>query len=249
MKQQLFLLGEHVTQYSFSEAYFTQKFEQLQLTDYSYRAIDLPQAQAYTEWINQQSNILGFNITIPYKESLIPYIDQLDPAAQAIGAVNTVKVHQGKTTGYNTDWVGFKDSLSPLLKPHHTKALVLGTGGASKAILYALEQLNIDFTLANRTANQMTSLTYQDLTAEHISSHAIIIQCTPVGTYPNITDCLDLPYDALNSQHILYDLVYNPETTAFMHQGLKHGTTVKNGYDMLVGQAEMAWKIWTSPSY
>ena len=244
--RQLFLLGKTASRYSFSETYFTNKFKDTNIQDVSYQAVDLPSISFYPEWVAQQKQMLGFNVTIPYKESIVPYIDELDTAAKAIGAINTVKNIGGKTIGYNTDWIGFRDSLTPLLQTQHTKALILGTGGASKAIIYALDQLDISYTLANRQANTMTSLTYQEITPQTISAHSLIIQCTPVGTYPNITDCLDLPYDAITADHILYDLVYNPEQTVFMSRGIHQQATVKNGYDMLVGQAEAAWKIWSS---
>ena len=187
----------------------------------------------------------GLNVTIPYKESVIEYLDDLDDIAQKIGAVNCIKIDEIQRVGYNTDYAGFRDSLKPLLKKHHTKALVLGTGGASKAVVYALNEMGIQTTLVSRKAGT-TELTYQQLTKEIIAQHPIIINCTPVGMYPDIQLCPEIPYAFITAQHILYDLIYNPGKTLFLEKGEKQGATIKNGLEMLELQAEYAWEIWNN---
>ena len=188
-------------------------------------------------------DLKGLNVTIPYKESVIEYLDDLDDIAQKIGAINCIKIDEIQRVGYNTDYAGFRDSLKPLLKKHHTQALVLGTGGASKAVVYALQELGISTTLVSRKTGA-AQLTYADINKEIIDNHTIIINCSPVGMYPDINQCPDIPYQFINSAHILYDLVYNPGKTMFLQHGEKQGATIKNGLEMLELQAEYAWEIW-----
>ena len=186
----------------------------------------------------------GFNVTIPHKESIIPFLDELDPMAQKMGAVNTVlRTKDGRLKGYNTDAYGFQNSLQPLLEPHHSRALILGNGGAAKAVCYVLKQLGIEYNLISR-AKANSCLTYQDLNKEIMESHKLIINCTPLGTYPNISDYPDIPYEFITREHLLYDLIYNPEETTFLAKGKAKGAAIKNGYEMLVLQAEQNWKIW-----
>jgi shikimate dehydrogenase len=196
--------------------------------------------------------LCGFNVTIPYKESVLPLLNEVSPAANEIGAVNTVKVvcnahGEKRLIGHNTDIVGFVESIKPLLKPEHKKALVLGTGGASKAIMKGLQQLGIDGTYVSRKGGD-GRLSYEELTPEVMATHTIIINCSPVGTYPNVQESPLIPYELLTEAHLLYDLVYNPSETEFLKKGAAHGATTKNGLEMLHKQALAAWKIWNEPA-
>lgn len=237
------LLGKNIS-YSFSRKYFAEKFSKLELSKYSYENFDIPEIEEFPNIIKSIPHLKGFNVTIPYKESILPYIDKLSKKAKKIGAINCVKVtKKGTLKGYNTDWYGFKKSLEPLLQSHNTKALILGTGGASKAVAFTLEQLNIDFKYVSRQRTT-TNLQYEDLNEAIFQEYTIIINCTPIGTFPTIDACPALPYEHFSAQHIAYDLIYNPEETTFLKIAKEKGATIKNGYDMLVFQAEKAWEIW-----
>lgn len=236
------LIGRNID-YSFSRKYFTEKFRALHLDDHSYINFDLPQIEDFPEVIRDSEDLTGLNVTIPYKEAILPYLDHLDPVARNIGAVNTIRIHQGKLTGYNTDAHGFEKSLAPYLRPHIRRALVLGTGGASKAVEFILERSGLNITRVSRTRKPGT-ITYHELNEEVISSHHLIVNCTPLGTFPNISSKPDIPYQFLTSGHLLYDLIYNPEQTAFLKEGARRGCSTVNGYQMLVLQAEKAWEIW-----
>ena len=186
------------------------------------------------------------NVTIPYKESIIKYLDEVDSEAQKIGAVNTIKVtDDNKLIGYNTDVYGFQKSIEPLLKSHHKKALILGTGGASKAIAYAFNKLNIAYKFVSRKEIE-NMLTYEMLDAEIMNEYSIIVNCTPIGTHPNVEDAPAIPYQYLSDNHLLYDLIYNPAETKFLQEGKKYGASIKNGLEMLELQAEKSWEIWNS---
>ncbi len=235
------LLGKEIS-YSFSQGYFTSKFEELSLEDYSYENYDIPEI-ADLETILKEENPKGFNVTIPYKEEVIPFLSVLHPTAEEIGAVNTVKITKNGLEGYNTDAYGFQKSLEPFLKPHHTKALILGTGGASKAIRFVLEQLEIDHTYVSRTKKEK-QLSYAELDEKIIASNQLIINCTPLGTHPNIKEKPSIPYQFLSDGHLLFDLIYNPEKTAFLKEGETKNATICNGLTMLKLQAEKAWEIW-----
>lgn len=237
------LIGKNI-EYSFSRAYFTEKFKANHLP-HCYVNFDLDTISMFPEIFQNHKNIKGLNVTIPYKETVIPYLNKLNKKAKAIGAVNTIKISKkGKLIGYNTDYYGFKKSIEPLLQPHHTKALILGTGGASKAIVYALKKLDIVYRFVSRTASKEHTLTYASLTESDIKEHTIIINCTPLGTYPNVELCPNIPYKALTKNHLLYDLVYNPAETTFLKHGKAKGATICNGETMLKLQAEKAWDIW-----
>lgn len=237
------LIGKHIS-YSFSKEYFNHKFQKENIHA-SYENFDLETIEKLPSVLKNVSNLKGLNVTIPYKESVIPYLDKLDKKAKKIGAVNTIKItSKGQLKGYNTDCYGFKKSLKPLLKSHHKRALILGTGGASKAISYTLNKLNIDSKLVSRKASKIGHFTYNALTENLISNHQIIINCTPLGTFPNVTDCPKIPYQALTKNHILYDLIYNPTETQFLALGRKQGATTINGLNMLKLQANKAWTIW-----
>lgn len=191
---------------------------------------------------------MGLNVTIPYKEQVISYLDELDEAAAAIGAVNVIRIERnhGKTrlVGYNSDVIGFTQSIESLLEPHHKKALILGTGGASKAIHYGLQQLGLESLFVSRSRSNDNTITYDDLTPEIMKEYKVIVNCTPVGMYPKADEAPRIPYECLTPEHLLYDLLYNPNTTLFMKKGSDHGAIVKNGLEMLLLQAFGAWDIW-----
>lgn len=234
------LIGKNIS-YSFSKNYFEKKFE-TQNIDAEYKNFDI---NAINELKNiiQKEQLKGLNITIPYKEAVLPYLDSIDQEAYKIGAVNTVKIVGQKLIGYNTDCLGFMKSLFPLLEKQHTQALVLGTGGASKAITHALNSLGIEFQQVSRSPRK-NQFSYKNLTEEIIQNHPLIINCTPLGTSPNINDAPAIPYKYLNNRHLLYDLVYNPPLTTFLANGKKQGSKISNGQKMLEYQAEQAWNIW-----
>ncbi|MEO9513806.1 MAG: shikimate dehydrogenase [Flavobacteriaceae bacterium] len=237
------LLGKDIS-YSFSQTYFTKKFEDSGLWNHSYENFDIPNIDFFNAIISQK-NIKGCNVTIPYKEQIIPFLKDIDPKAKQIGAVNTIKFTPNGLKGYNTDAYGFKKSMQPFLKPHHTKALILGTGGASKAIRFVLEELGISYSYVSRTKRK-NQFTYEELTKEIIESHTLIINCTPLGTAPNIDQKPPIPYSCLGENHFLFDLIYNPEKTTFLKLGHQKGATTCNGLKMLRLQAEKSWEIWNS---
>jgi len=240
------LIGKSLS-HSFSESFFLEKFELLKLLNHSYKNYELSNEKDLADFLLEEALTLkGFNITIPYKESIIPYLDTICIEAEKIQAVNCVKIENGKLLGYNTDVFGFSESLKPLLKKHHKKALILGTGGASKAIVFVLNSLGIEYTIVSRTKKENSFLLYKEITKEIITSHAIIINCTPVGTFPNIDEFPLIPYEYMNESHIAYDLVYNPKTTSFLQKANKQGATILNGSQMLVLQAERSWEIWNT---
>ncbi|RIV69821.1 shikimate dehydrogenase family protein [Flagellimonas aequoris] len=238
------LLGRNIS-YSFSQGYFTQKFKDLGLNGYSYENFDIQRIEEL-ESVLSQSHIKGLNVTIPYKEEVIPFLDELDAKAGKIGAVNTIKITEKGLKGFNTDAYGFQKSLEPFLKSHHTKALILGTGGASKAVRFVLDELGIANTYVSRH-KKASQFSYDELDREVIEGHTLIINCTPLGTYPNIAEKPNIPYQFLNKDHLLYDLIYNPEKTTFLALGEASGASICNGLQMLKLQAEKAWEIWNTP--
>ncbi|NOY47230.1 MAG: shikimate dehydrogenase [Chlorobi bacterium] len=238
------LIGKHID-YSFSKSYFTKKFENEGLS-HSYQNFDINTIEEFPKIIKSISNLKGLNVTIPYKEVIMPFLDKLDETANIIGAVNTIKLtKKGKLIGYNTDYYGFKKSIIPYLKPNHKKALILGTGGASKAIAYALKQLGITYSYVSRATTNVANYTYDTLSEAIIKEHQIIINCTPLGTHPNVNDYPKIPYGAISKTHILFDLIYNPQETKFLSIGKQKGATICNGLNMLELQAEKAWEIWS----
>ncbi|QNK78886.1 shikimate dehydrogenase [Winogradskyella sp. PAMC22761] len=243
VKHKFGLLGRDIS-YSFSRGYFAEKFKKEKLP-HTYVNFDLQKIEELNDILKDTSNIKGINVTIPYKEEVIPMLDSLNKRAKKIGAVNTIKItRKNKLVGYNTDYYGFKNSLKPHLKKHHKRALILGTGGASKAIAYALKKLKIKYDYVSRSKKEGVTYTYSDLNDAVVAKHTIIINCTPIGTFPNINDCPSIPYDAITKKHILYDLIYNPVQTKFLACGkLKKATTI-NGSEMLRLQAEKSWEIW-----
>lgn len=237
------LIGKDIS-YSFSKKYFTEKFAQDLYEDCSYENFDILNIEDFPSILKNNPNLKGLNVTIPYKESIIPYLDTVSDKAFQIGAVNVIRfTKKGNLKGYNSDWFGFKKSLEPLLQAHHKKALILGTGGAAKAVAFALDQLGITYSFVSREANQNT-IDYSLINATTFDNHQIIINCTPVGTSPNTKEFPPIPYTYFSNQHIAFDLIYNPEETEFLKKAKKQGAIIKNGYEMLVYQAEKAWKIW-----
>lgn len=242
------LIGFPLT-HSFSKHYFTEKFERLHLAEtHQYELFELPNFRDFPALMAQYPDLRGLNVTIPHKQTIQQFLDSIDPAAERIGAVNVIKVTQGKLIGYNSDHYGFKKSLEEtLLTSSHQKpngALVLGNGGAAQAVKVALADMGIAYRTVSRTPSE-TSISYQEA-AELIQSHKLIVNTTPLGTFPETHTCPDIPYDQLTSAHILYDLVYNPAETLFLKHGLAKGATVANGYRMLVLQAERSWEIWNT---
>jgi shikimate dehydrogenase len=237
------LIGKNIS-YSFSKKYFNDKFEKEELTFCFYENFDLQAINQFPKIIRENPNLRGLNVTIPYKEKIIPYLDKLDENASKIGAVNCIKItKKGKKKGYNTDYYGFKKSLEPLLQSHHQKALILGTGGASKAVAFALEKLGILYTFVSRSKKE-NALDYKYINATTFDNYQIIINCTPLGTHPNVEEFPPIPYEFFTKEHIAFDLIYNPEETEFLKRANAKNAVTKNGYEMLVFQAEKGWKIW-----
>lgn len=244
-KNKLFgLLGKNIS-YSFSRGYFTDKFEKLKLKKSKYVNFDLQNIEDFPKIITENKNLKGINVTIPYKEEIIPFLSKIDKTAKKIGAVNTIKfTKRGNLKGYNTDVVGFENSLIPLLKKHHKRALILGTGGASKAIAYALNRNDIKYKFVSRNPEGKKEISYDSLTQDVIEKHTIIINSTPLGTFPDVDKCPNIPYQFITKNHILYDLIYNPAITAFLSKGREKEAITKNGLEMLELQAEESWRIW-----
>lgn len=246
-KQRLFgLIGRRLS-HSFSQDFFNQKF-QAEGIDAQYVNFEIPDIDCLPDLIAAHPALAGLNVTIPYKEQILEYLDALDPVAAAIGAVNVVKIYRqpdGSLSfkGYNSDAPGFADSLRPLLGQPHRRALVLGSGGASKAVSYALRSLGVEPVIVSRTPRE-GMLGYRDLTAEVMGAHTVIVNTTPLGMYPAVDTCPDIPYEYLTPQHICYDLIYNPGTTLFMRKAAERGAVTKNGLEMLLLQAFVSWNIW-----
>lgn len=228
--------------HSFSRAFFTEKFQKEHI-DAEYVNFEIPSAHLLPEIVRSNPHLRGLNVTLPYKEAVIPMLDSMSDEAREIGAVNVIQVREGRLKGFNSDIIGFMDSLRPLLKPWRQHALVLGTGGASRAIRVGLERLGLDWTYVSRTAAE-GRLTYSALTPEVMEHFQVIVNCSPVGMFPKVDACPDIPYHLLSPRHLLYDLVYNPEETLFLKRGAQQGATIKNGLEMLHLQALASWEFW-----
>lgn len=233
--------------HSFSKTYFNQKFEAEKI-DAEYLNFEIPSIKDFKSVLRENSDLRGLNVTIPYKEQVIPYLDDLDEDARQIGAVNVIKFTKGlfgktKLKGYNSDIIGFKQSIEPLLTEAHHKALILGTGGASKAVFQGLKQLGVGSTLVSRKPKEFC-ITYEEITPKTMEQYTVIVNTTPLGMFPNVNACPNIPYDLLTPNHLLYDLLYNPDETLFMKKGKEKGAVVKNGLEMLLLQAFAAWEIW-----
>ena len=237
------LLGRNIN-YSFSKGYFTEKFNKENFEGYTYENFDIQEIASFSEIIKNNPDLKGLSVTIPYKETVIPYLDKLSKKATLIGAVNTIRItKKGKLKGYNTDYYGFKKSLKPLLKKSHKKALILGTGGASKGVAFALDELGISYTFVSREAKE-NAISYAQIKASTFDNYQIIINSTPVGTSPNTEVFPLIPYEFFTKKHIAFDLIYNPAETQFLKKAKEYGAQIKNGLDMLIFQAEKAWEIW-----
>lgn len=233
--------------HSFSVGYFNEKFKAEHI-DAEYLNFEIPSIDRFVEVVEEHPNLCGLNVTIPYKQQVIPFLDELDKTAAAIGAVNVIKVirlpkGKVKLVGYNSDVIGFCQSIEPLLTAHHTHALVLGTGGASKAVTYGLKSLGLQPVYVSRTKRE-NILCYNDLSPEVMAQYSVIVNTSPVGMYPKVDQCPDIPYNLLTPNHLLYDLIYNPDETLFLKKGKAHGAVTKNGLEMLLLQAFAAWNIW-----
>jgi len=247
------LIGNPLT-HSFSKKHFTQKFEKENIKDAAYHLFPLENIQELPSLFSSQPNLLGLNVTIPYKAQVISFLDEIDEVSKAIGAVNVIKVERSdpnKTVlrGFNTDVIGFEQSLKPLLKNRHQKALILGSGGAAHSVMYVIKKLSIDPTIVSKTQGHIGDIeviTYESINEGLLESNTLIVNCTPLGMYPNIHEYPALPYEHLSSRHLLYDLVYNPEESKFLKRGKQHGAMIKNGLEMLEIQAERSWEIWNA---
>lgn len=234
----------HPLDHSFSKQFFTDKFIRENLTNCTYKNFDITDISQIKTIVDNTPELIGFNVTIPYKEQIIPYLHKIDSEAAEVGAVNTVKVTNGKWIGYNTDIYGFKQSLKPFLEISQERALILGTGGASKAVYYVLNSLNINCLFVSRTPKKDNEISYNDVNEYVIRNHQIIVNTTPRGTFPKIDEKPEICYNEITSKHLLYDLIYNPDETQFLKEGRKKGATTINGLQMLKIQAEKSWKIW-----
>ena len=232
--------------HSFSIGYHNQRFADEGINA-KYINFEIPSIDSLPEVLNSNPELKGLNVTIPYKEKVIEFLDYISPEARAIGAVNVIRVvHEGKNIklrGYNSDVIGFTQSIEPMLESYHKKALVLGTGGASKAIAYGLKSLGIEPVFVSRYERPGT-IQYGSITPEVVHEYPVIVNCTPLGMFPKVDTCPDLPYEAMDDKNILYDLIYNPDETLFMTLGAKQGASVKNGLEMLLLQAFASWEFW-----
>ncbi len=236
------LVGKSL-QHSFSKSYFSEKF-QAEGIDAEYLNFEMEEVDSITRIFAERQNLKGLNVTVPYKESVIPFLDEVRGEAADIGAVNTIVPENGGWIGYNTDAQGFRDSIKPFLQHGMERALVLGTGGAAKAVSHVLERIGIEVWQVSRSARTGRIIAYGDLNSVMIKAFLLIVNTTPLGTWPDVAAQPELPYEGISSSHLLYDLVYNPSETAFMKQGRNRGATVINGLDMLRRQAALSWEMW-----
>lgn len=251
MTEKYGLLG-HPLGHSFSMKFHNQRFQELGI-DAQYENFDIDNIDKIVDVLNNVQNLKGFNVTIPYKQQVMKYLDELDPLAEKIGAVNVIRIEHStadgkvkgfKLKGFNSDIIGFTNSIKPMLKPSDKKALILGTGGASKAIFVALQNLGIESVYVSRT-KAPGRLTYEELNEEIMKDHTVIVNCSPVGMFPNVDACPAIPYELMNSSHVCFDCVYNPEETLFMKKAKEHGAAAKCGLEMLIGQAIASYEMWT----
>lgn len=237
-KQDFGLLGKNIS-YSFSKKYFEEKFKKLFLKDHSYNFFDISEIESLKS-VTENPNLVGMNVTIPYKQAIIPFLDELSPEALQIGAVNCVSFQNGKKIGYNTDAFGFEKTLLIHKKEYHKKALIIGDGGAAKAVRYILDKHNIE----HQTVSRKSEINFENLSEELVKDSLLVIQTTPVGTFPNVDDFVPFPFDAITDRHYVIDLIYNPSETAFLRRSAEKGAVTLNGFYMLEQQAEKAWEIW-----
>jgi len=242
------LLGYPLT-HSFSKRYFTERFEKENIES-TYENFEIDSITKFPDVVKNNPEVIGFNVTIPYKEQVIPYLDELNDSAREIQAVNTIRVTRTEDgihlKGFNTDTYGFETSLKPFLKEHHKKALILGTGGASKALKYVLNKLGIEYISASIEELKENEIRYEDIDEQMMAERLLIINATPLGTYPKVDTYANIPYEFITDKHLLFDLVYNPEVTQFLAKGKEKGASIKNGYEMLLLQAQRSYEIWNS---
>ena len=229
--------------HSFSQQYFNNKFKTENLNDCFFELFPIENVESFPELLHAHKDLKGLAVTIPYKQTIINFLTSIDEAASEIGAVNCIKISSQKIIGFNTDVIGFENSIKPILKPHHKKALILGTGGGSKAVQFVFKKLGIEFLLVSRSKNQQ-HIQYQDIDELICADYNIIVNATPVGMTPNNDKCPEIPFQFLSEKHLLFDLIYNPAETLFLQKGREAGAQTKNGHEMLITQAEANWKIW-----
>lgn len=238
------LIGNQLT-HSFSKKYFTEKFEKESISECRYELFPLRTITELPRLLKENPELEGLNVTVPYKQQVLPFLHTSKLPA-GLTACNCIDIQNGMLTGYNTDVTGFELSLKPLLRSHHNKALILGNGGATAAVVFVLQKLGIDPTIVSRTPDDISMLSYRNLTRNVINDHHIIINTTPLGMYPDEDSCPDIPYQFISDKHLCYDLIYNPAKTLFLKKGKERGAAIKNGEEMLVLQAEESWRIWNS---
>ncbi len=237
------LIGYPLAQ-SFSKKYFEEKFQKEGLMDCRFENFSIESIIEFPRLLTDNPALEGLAVTIPYKKQVLRFLDSEEAIPVGLRACNCIRIKDGKLYGYNTDYIGFEKSLVPLLQPQHTKALVLGSGGAAEAVVFVLQRLGIDSTVVSRRLYNGSLLAYDDLTEQTVKEYTLIINTTPLGMYPKTDECPAIPYNAITGKHLLYDLIYNPEKTLFLQKGEERGAAIKNGYEMLVLQAEENWKVW-----
>jgi len=241
------LIGKSL-KHSFSKTYFDKKFSDLNLPAYRYENFELQKIEDFTALVQNNTSLRGINVTYPYKEDILPLLDGLSDEAKTIGAVNCIKIQNGKSLGYNTDVYGFSQSIKPFLDLNHERALILGTGGASKAVAFALKKIGVDVLFVSSSASKKMEpiLLYEEVNELVMRSHKLIVNCTPLGMYPDVDSFPPIPYQHVSPEHLAFDLVYNPEVTVFLKKAAEHGASVVNGLSMLKHQAEKSWELWNS---
>lgn len=239
------LIGNPLAQ-SFSKKYFSAKFEKEGINDCRYELFQLQTIDELPALLKSQPGLAGLNVTIPFKKLVLPYLDSIEESARLVQACNCIRIDNGRLAGFNTDVAGFEQTFVPLLKPHHDKALILGNGGATAAIVFVLKRLGLEFATVSRASLSGADYTYSQLDEKLINTYKVIINTTPVGSFPAVDDCPDIPYQFISSSHYLFDVIYNPAESLFLKKGKERGAVIKNGYDWLIVQAEESWKIWNS---
>lgn len=242
----LFGLIGYPLSHSFSKKYFTEKFEKERRTDCRYELFEIKSVHELRAIIEKHPELEGLNVTIPYKQLVLRQLSTTENIPNGLRACNCIKIKDGRLSGYNTDVIGFEKSFSLLSKKHHSKALVLGNGGATAAVVFVLHKLGIEYKIVSRQLHEGSDITYRELTAALLKEYTVIINTTPLGMYPSVNEAPPIPYEALTSKHYLFDLIYNPEKSLFLQHGERHGASIKNGWEMLVLQAEESWTIWNS---
>ena len=242
----LFGLIGYPLSHSFSKRYFSEKFEKEGIDDCKYELFSIPAIDDLRSILDQHPDLSGINVTIPYKEQVLSFLNEEDDTVKKIKACNCISIKKGKLKGYNTDVTGFERSLKEKLQPQHTKALILGAGGAAKAVEFVMQNLGIVYKNVSRKPS-VNNYSYEQLTPGIIADHLLIINTTPLGTYPAVNEAPPVPYESITSRHYLFDVVYNPEKSLFLQKGEEKGAAIKNGYDWLVIQAEESWRIWNEP--